>query len=246
MSAEDDLQKQLEQLADVESAMAVLEKEAEKFRIEKTADTYAKRRSILRTMPKFWYIVLAENEDFVELIGLEDLKFLEDIVDVYVEYEDDIDRFAITIEFDGDKVPKQTVTKKFVQTTENGEEVLTSEPVLVEWPKELQEVNPVAIKEAKGANLSKEDKANYRAGMRSLFSWFAWTGAKPGKEFREGDDVARVIINDIYPNAVKYYSVALQGDDEGDDEEESSEGEELDLGDDDGDDEPPAKKQKTA
>ncbi|CAN3374116.1 hypothetical protein DIURU_000947 [Diutina rugosa] len=245
MSDEEALQKQFEKLAECETAMAKVDKEVEQFRIDKSAALFNQRRDIVREMPKFWYIALAEHEDFVDLIAMEDLKFLEDVKDIYVDYQD-VDHFTITFEFDGELVPKQTVTKKFTVTTEDGEDKITSEAVAIEWPEELKEINPKLIKEAKGADLSKEDKANYRTGMRSLFAWFDWTGEKPGKEFREGDELARVLANDIYVNAVKYYTVALQDDGE-DVEVDSSEGEELDLedDDDDDDDEQPKKKQKT-
>lgn len=242
------LQQQFEKLAECETAMAKVDKEVEQFRIDKLADLFKQRRDIVKHMPKFWYIALAEHEDFVDLIAMEDLKFLEDIKDIYVEYQD-VDHFTITFEFDGELVPKQTVSKKFTITTKDGEDTVTSEAVDIEWPEELKDINPKLIKAEKGSNLSKDDKANYRAGMRLLFAWFDWTGEKEGKEFREGDELARVLANDIYVNAVKYYTVALQ--DDGDEvEEDSSEGEELDLEDDDNDndndDEPAKKKQKTA
>lgn len=241
---DEELQQSFDQLAELEIKMASVDREVEKFRIEKSGDLFKQRRDVVKQMPKFWYIALAEHEDFVELILVEDLKYLEDISDIYVEY-DGIDNFSITIEFEGEFVPKQTVTKKFTTKVEDGEEIITSEAVDVQWPMELEEINPVAIKKEKGTDLSKEDKKKYREGMRSFFAWFGWTGEKEGKEFREGEELTRVLAQDVFVNGVKYYTMALQDGDEEDDDldDDSSEGEELDLGE--GDEERSAKRAKT-
>ena len=58
---------------------------------------------------------------------------------------------------------------------------------------------------------------------------------KPGKEFRNGEDLATLLSEDLYLNALKYYIIALSPDEDDDanDEEDTTEGEELDLSDDD-------------
>lgn len=124
-------------------------------------------------------------------------------------------------------VPKQSITKEFEVEIEDGEEKITSKAVDVQWPEELKSINPHVIKAVKGKDLSKQDKKNYRLGMKSFFAWFSWTGLKPGKEFRNGEDLARLITDDLFPYAVKYYTEALPGADEGDDD--TSDPEELDV-----------------
>ncbi|KAK6871662.1 Vacuolar protein sorting-associated protein 75 [Candida tropicalis] len=252
------LQASLDKLADWEKNMNDVEKEVEIHRMKKTQPMYEKRRSILKTIPKFWYIVLAENDDFADYISPEDLKFLEYIDDIYVHYPivdgeaDNFRDFDITISFGKSKlIPQQEITKKFrTIVKEDGEESITSEPVDIQWPKELSKINPITIKEKYQGKDKKEmsakDKMNYRLGMKSFFSWFRWTGKKPGKEFRNGDEVANLLV-DLFLNGVKFYILGLN-ESEGDDEElDSSEGEELDISDDDDDDneEPAAKRAKT-
>ncbi|KAK6456453.1 uncharacterized protein RJT20DRAFT_128357 [Scheffersomyces xylosifermentans] len=245
------LQKSLEELALWEKGMSIAERDAEVYRLKRTQKQYEARRDILKSIPKFWYIVLAENDDFAEYVSVEDLKYLESIENLYVYYpvaesdsEDAIEHykdFSITITFSGDSkdalVPTQEVTKFFKTIFKDGEETIISEPVDIEWPEELKQINPKLIKqENKGKTLTKEQKANYRSGMKSFFAWFAWTGEKPGKEFRDGEDLTRLIVDDLYLNALKYYVMALPNEDddsEGSDEEDSSEGEELDLSEDD-------------
>lgn len=238
------LQKSLDQLAQWEKEMSVAEKDAEIYRIKRTQQLYATRRDILKLVKMFWYIVLAENDDFAEYVNVEDLKYLESIENLYVYYPvadsddtsgDNYKDFSITITFaDSDDllVPPQEVTKNFRTIVKDGEETIVSDPVDIEWPEELQSINPILIKkENKGKELTKDQKKNYRLGMKSFFSWFAWTGEKLGKEFRSGEDLTRLIVDDLFLNALKYYVLALPNEDEDDqsDEEDSSEGEELDL-----------------
>lgn len=262
MSEEEDiknLEASLIGLAECEKEMDKAEREAEIFRINKTQKIYQKRSEILSKIPTFWYIVLAENDDFAEYISSDDLKYLEDISNIYVEYDianNNPRDFKIIISFDGELTPKQTITKSFkTLVNEQGEEYLTSESVDIEWPQQLQSINPKTIKsnsKKQNGSMSAEDKKNYRIGMKSFFSFFTWTGEKPGKEFRNGEDLARLIVDNLFPYAVKYYTEALPAgsedldDDEDDeDDEDSSEGEELDLSADEKDDEPQTKKQKT-
>lgn len=81
------IEQSLLQLADCEREMDKAERDAEIYRIKKTQSIFENRRQILRTIPKFWYIILAENDDFSDYIGVEDLKYLESITDIYVHYK---------------------------------------------------------------------------------------------------------------------------------------------------------------
>ena len=241
------LQLSLDKLGDWEKEMRQVEREAVIYRIKKTQPMYAKRRSILKEIPKFWYIVLAENDDFADYISPDDLKYLEYIDDIYVYYpivDDEAGHFKdfnITVTFGKNPyIPEQEITKKFkIVIQEDGDERIVSESVEVKWPHELSKINPSVIKEKyKGKDkkdMSAKDKKNYRLGMKSFFSWFNWTGEKPGKEFRNGEDLATLLSEDLYLNALKYYIIALSPDEDDDanDEEDTTEGEELDLSDDD-------------
>ncbi|KAF3987461.1 hypothetical protein FT663_03914 [Candidozyma haemuli var. vulneris] len=236
----------LAKLAENEQAMGDAEKDVEVFRIKRMQSIYESRAAITKTIPQFWYIVLAQNDDFGEYIRPEDLKYLESITDIYVDHpiadtEHHRD-FTITFSFGPDgNVPQQDIVKKFTTVDEDGEAKLYSESVEVQWPEELKDISPALIRKNKqGKNYSSDEKKKYRQGMKSLFAWFEWTGKKPSKEFRSGEDLARLIVDDLVPNAVHYYSEAINNDAESE-VEDSSEGEELDLS----EDEPEKKKQKT-
>ncbi|KAI5969908.1 hypothetical protein CANMA_001050 [Candida margitis] len=236
----------LSSLSTWEQEMDKVEKEADVYRLKLAQPMYAKRRTILKRIPKFWYIILAENDEFADYASPDDLKYLEFIDDIYVHYpvvEDTGNNtnnprdFDITISFKKNPIiQEQAVTKSFkVVVRDNGEEHLESVPVEITWPQELSKINPHLIRERTdgGKTMTSDDKKKYRAGMKSFFSWFAWTGKKPGKEFRNGEDLANLISEDIFVNALKYYIVALSNEsgEEGSEDEDSSEGEELDLSD---------------
>lgn len=239
----------LAKLAQNEQQMGEADKDAEIYRIKKTQAIYHQRSDITKEIPQFWYIVLAQNDDFADYVRVEDLKYLDFVNDIYVHFDiADSDLvanyrdFSITISFKDDSgvVPTQTVTKKFQVSEKDGEEVLYSEVASVEWPEELAEISPTNIRKSKKSDgYSADEKKRYREGMKSFFAWFEWTGHKPAKEFRSGEDLARLILDDLFPNAVRYYAEAIKNDNGS--EVDSSEGEELDISD---DDEPPRKKQK--
>lgn len=248
MSEAEKLSDSLAQLAAVEQKIGHAEREVEIFRIKKTQSIYADRRAITSTIPQFWYIVLAQNDDFADYVRAEDLKFLDYLDDIYVHFDiADSDSpnhyrdFSITVSFKDDSgvVPTQTVTKRFHVSEENGEETITSDVAEVQWPAELADTCPATIRRNKNGEFTADQKKKYRQGMKSFFAWFEWTGTKPNKEFRAGEDLTRLIIDELFPNAVKYYAEALQNDQES--EEDSLEGEELDVS----DAEPAQKKHKS-
>ncbi|KAH0606423.1 uncharacterized protein H6S33_004084 [Morchella sextelata] len=102
------------------------------------------------------------------------------------------------------------------------------------------------VKGVKGGKGAKKLEGLMEKGPTSFFNWFAWTGRHealgevhehaeggcdhghdeeeedegPVEVFPNGDEVAVQISEDMYPNAPKYFTEALEeGDDEDDDEE---------------------------
>ncbi|KAG7831044.1 hypothetical protein KL920_001635 [Ogataea angusta] len=151
--------------------MDEVEKEVERFRFTKTKPVYEKRRDLFVHIPSFWYIVLAEHEDFQEYVQTDDMKYLEFIKEIYVEYllDDDPMKFSITFGFEAPegKIETQTVTKRFekIHDVETGEEKLVSEAVDIIWPAELASVNPHLIR-ARG-EMTPADKKKYHTARTS-------------------------------------------------------------------------------
>lgn len=217
---------------------------------------YAKRDEMIAKIPSFWKIVLSQHSNFANFIRASDFKYVDCIDNVEVKWDQDAN-YNITIKFNeiqGD-FPSQTVTKAFkiakiendmkgkteedLEDDEEGEEAdviekLVSKPVDIIWPKSYDHINPAKIEDKK----STEGKRNYRTGMKTLFGWFKWTGLKPGKEFPNGDSLAELFAEDLYPYCVKYYTEAQRDleDEMSDASEEGDSAEEpLDISDDDDD-----------
>lgn len=262
----DELETALEELQRMEVDVQQADARVEQFRADVFAPIYAKRRSLMKKVPKFWYVVLAQHEDFQEFIRVEDMSYLESISDIYVQewvksdgkaiiqdQEIDVKRkgFTLTIEFvESSDLTAQIIDKEFEwELQSDGSKKLISKPVEIQWPTSLNNINPQKIKDtvkAESRTMTSQEKKSYRLGMRSFWAFFSWSGQKEGKEFRNGEELALCISEDIFPAALDYYVLAMPGlnEENGEDEEVES-GEELDLSeDDDDDDESPLKKQK--
>ncbi|GMM28203.1 Vps75 protein [Martiniozyma asiatica (nom. inval.)] len=259
--AEEQLDSALGKLQDIEKEIQQADSKVENFKTDLFRPIYERRRTYLMQVPKFWYVVFAQHEDFQEYIRLEDMPFLEKIDDLYVEFwtkpnkkvtienveiEVPSKGFDLTISFKGSNdLPDQSITKTFEWVLkEQGERNLESEPVKIKWPASMNGINPSLIRDkAKEENraITSAEKKAYRLGMRSFFAFFSWTGKKPGKEFRNGEELAALIAEDIFPAALDYYVLAMPGLGDNEEEEDVESEEELDLSD---LEEPDRKKQK--
>lgn len=243
-------------LQKIENEIQRADSQVEQYKNKIFTPIYSRRREYLEAIPKFWYIVLAQHDDFQEYISIEDMKYLELISDLYVEFWDETKfdssdeitettipkkGFTITLSFKNvndenkdNKIKEQTVKKRFewVLDPMTGSRKLESDPVEIEWPIVLSNMDPVLLKKKakdEGRPLTAEEKKKYRKGMRSFFSFWQWTGRKPGKEYRNGEELATLIAEDIFPAALDYYVLASPGLGGQDDDEDDESGEELDL-----------------
>ncbi|SCV03233.1 LANO_0G02960g1_1 [Lachancea nothofagi CBS 11611] len=253
MVEEEKLSKSLEALAKVEDDVEVVEKEIELLRASKLAPIYESRKKAISGINGFWKVVLSQHSDFANYVRAGDLKYIDcikslDVKWLCVERKDADHRdFSATFEFEGIEgdFEAQSITKifkiehdtsKFRYRGKRTEEddfrdeelgFLSSEPCEIKWPKSLDRVNPSLLVDKS----SIEGKKNYRTGMKSFFSWFKWTGLKIGKEFPNGDGLASLLCDDIFPNCTKYYTEAqVDLEDENlEDEDLSDEPLQLDL-----------------
>lgn len=243
-------------LAEIENDVEGVEKETELLRLEKLSPVYLKRKAAIAGIPGFWKVVLSQHSDFANYVRAADLKYIDCIFDIEVQWhcvrDKEADNRDFTVTFTFDEIPgdfeAQSVSKAFriehdttkflyrgKRTEEddyNDEELgfLTSEPVSIVWPKSYDGINPALVKD----KTTTEGKRNYRTGMKSFFAWFNWTGLKPGKEFPNGDGLASLLSDDIFPNCTKYYTEAqIDLEDENVDDEDLSD-EPFNLGSDDG------------
>ena len=212
----------LSQLNKIEEDFSAAEDELLKHQTKLFTPLYEKRDPLIRQVPKFWATVFEESDDLSELIGVEDQALLSHLVEVKVRRGENPKDFTITMEFAKDngfvENDHLVLEKSFKSSTEHEGHELSSTPVDIKW--------------IEGRDLTKDS-----SGRPSFFTFFAWTGNEKDV-FGEGEEVALVIAESMYPDALKIWTDAQEIDsDEGsvdiDSEEDAEE-----------DDEPAAKKQK--
>ncbi|BFZ61882.1 hypothetical protein YB2330_002960 [Saitoella coloradoensis] len=213
------------ELGDLESQFSTAELQLLKEQSRIFEPLYAKRDKIIARIPGFWPTVLEQIEEdcLTDNIDFDDVDLLRNLKALSVKRDKDEPRtLTLTFEFEeneflGEKSCR--IVKRFTYTEgeegEAGEEggVLTSKKVNLEWKD--------------GKDLTKN------AG--SFFHFFSWTGN--GKDKCPGEELAMLIAEDMYPNALKYYTEAVNEDEEDfddeegleDDEEEEAEDEDADV-----------------
>uniref|UniRef100_UPI000F044F01 Vacuolar protein sorting-associated protein 75 n=1 Tax=Pneumocystis carinii (strain B80) TaxID=1408658 RepID=UPI000F044F01 len=225
----------LDEVADIELEFEKADVELLKHQVELFNPLYEKRAMVLRKIPKFWPIAIeaAPSDELSVYISPEDANVLEHLIDlrVYRPNEDPRD-IKIVFEFEANEYLESNslyLMKLFRYSSQKAEasssninkepSQLISEKVNIEWKK-----NKDLTRQTKGT-------------APSFFTWFSWTG-KENDIFEDEEELAIFIAEDLYPNAVKYFTDALQ-------ENEENEDEEIDLENENGDnisEEEPSKK----
>ncbi|GMM40467.1 hypothetical protein DAHU10_013680 [Hanseniaspora uvarum] len=214
------LSKALRDLSDIEEKLEKIDEKVNEYRINITEPVYDERYEVISRIPNFWKTVLQEHSDFADFIPVSDFKFIDLIRNIKLTMLNTTD-YSLKFEFaDSEGFPEQTIVKTFTICKDitklkytsklTDEELLdmsefgflTSEPVDITWPEEYDAINPIKL----STNTKDADfKKNYRQGMKTFFAWFGWTGLKHGKEFPNGDGLANLFMEDIYPHCLKHY-----------------------------------------
>ncbi|ODV92233.1 hypothetical protein CANCADRAFT_30461 [Tortispora caseinolytica NRRL Y-17796] len=220
------------ELSKLEEKFALADEEVMKLQNKLYKPILEERKAVLKSIPKFWPMVLEQYGEAIEKhITPDDQELLETIESIEVERDDDdIRSFEIKFVFGNNEFLEQTeITKKFKAISKHGQDI-------------KYESTPVEIKWKTGKDLTKREKG----AAPSFFDFFAFKG--DDKEmFPEAEEIAASISEDLYPNAAKYYVDAIkelyEDEDESDislseeDEDEDEENNESDAI-----EEPPQKK----
>lgn len=157
---------------------------------------YAQRDAIIERIPDFWKIVLSEHDDFANYITAADFKYVDAIEGIAVQWHS-LQQFDITIKFHavGADLQEQSVKKPFRYEGEK----LTSKRVDLKY------------------SLPPKKRRN------RFFDWFQWEGLGDKSEFPNGDGLALLFADEVYPLCVKLYTQAQSDVADEDSGEESSE-----------------------
>ena len=215
----------LSELNSVESEFHEAETRLLKEQVKLFTPLYEKRDPLTRKVPKFWATVFEESDNLAELIGIEDQQLLSHLIELKVRRADEDPRgFTVTMEFDKENEYLQEdsliLTKAFKVRDDSDDGNLSSTPTTINW--------------VEGKDLTKDS-----SGRPSFFTFFAWTGDDKDV-FQEGEEVALVLADQLYPDALKIWTDSQEIDSDIESVDIDSEDEESD----DAEEGPATKKQK--
>ncbi|CCG82506.1 Nucleosome assembly protein [Taphrina deformans PYCC 5710] len=220
-------------LQNLESRFHDAEQELLRKQVELYKPLYSERDPLLDQIPKFWVTVIEEKEELEELFNLEDSKLIDHLKSLQVSREDaDPRNFTISMAFEENDFldSSHLVLSKSFTHNDDGDQEYTSKPVEIKWKKDIT---------------TQPD-----GGRPSFFSFFAWTGGEEDV-FLQGEEVALILADEVYPDALKTWTDAQNVDSEDDSDMGSVDiesGDEDDAEEDDGEqqDGPQKKKARTS
>lgn len=205
-------------------------------------------------IPDFWLTVL-RNAATQILISDEDHEALKHLVDIRVEYPEDMEGFSLVFEFsENEFFTNKTLVKKYdipdmlEDTTPTLRDITGTE---IDWkPGKNLTVQVVQKKQRakQGRNKGATRTVTQEVKKHSFFNFFSEPVDDEDEEEDDEEEALQLGVEDDYefaylirsslvPHAVSYYIGELGEDDEDEDEEDDEEGDEDEEGDDDEDDE---------
>ncbi|KAK7203819.1 hypothetical protein BZA70DRAFT_311990 [Myxozyma melibiosi] len=258
MAEETDSQTVFKELSKLEHEFEQAEFEILKYSTKLLKPLYEKRKALLPKVEKFWSVAFEQiGEDLDQYLTPLDAELLESLDTIDLDRDETDPRtFTLTFSFKDNKfLETTTLSKTFTYVPkpsspeddddEDSEDITESARVSYKSTK-------APIKWKQGQDLTKTKPGQ----PISFFTFFEWENkgeeedAKGGDVFANAHEVAILIAEELYPNAVKLYTDALIEEEE-DDEEEIDLEEMLTIeitdeedDDEDEEDEPPRKKSK--
>jgi len=177
---------------------------------------FEKRNDIIKKIPNFWVTTFVNHPQLSPLIDDEEVDCLQYVTKIEVEDFEHI-KFGFKINFyfeEGNPyIENEVLTKEFSMGT-NGEHKSTS--TQIRWKKDQN----LCQKKKKDPKASNSRKRGYEE-QKKFFDWFV------DNEDPQGDDIADIIKDDIWPNPLQYYLVPdVDGEENGLEDEGDSEGDE--------------------
>jgi len=187
---------------------------------------FEQRNELIKKIPNFWVTAFVNHPQISAILDEEEEECLHYLTKVEVEEFDDI-KSGYRIKFHFDENPffgNDLLTKEFFL----GSPEPTSTSTEIKWKEGMNLVHRMEEQEAKAGR-----KRGAPTGVRTFFTWFT------DNTDASADDIAEVIKDDLWPNPLQYFLVpdvdigegenGLDGDEEGDSDEDDPEGGEGDF-----------------
>lgn len=155
---------------------------------------YEHRREVVKDIPRFWAVVVGENEPLQPYITFEDSLAFDALKDVYIQWDPvDSRNFEIAFDFgDNPHFSAQVLSKRLVwnELSEEDGFYTSAQATNINW----NDSSALPVQHTKG-----EDK--------SFFLWFAYTSTDDLEGRGENTAIAQLLVDEIYPSALEFYEV---------------------------------------
>ncbi|KAK9447303.1 uncharacterized protein V1518DRAFT_421887 [Limtongia smithiae] len=234
------------ELAKLEIEFEKADLEIAKYSAKLLQPLYEQRKAIASKIEKFWPLAIEQLGDEIDqYFTPQDAELIDFLEAIHLDRDAaDPRTFTITFTFKENPFLETLVLAKtfsFVpKDIVDGEEEEDSEDI-TEAGRIMYKSTKVPIVWKKGKELT----AQKPGAPVSFFSFFDWVNDEAGKDvFPKAHEVAVVIADELYPNAVKLFTEAVNEEDDGEEDEEIDLEDEDDDDDEEEDDEPPKKRVK--
>ncbi|KAL0731778.1 hypothetical protein Bca4012_027872 [Brassica carinata] len=173
---------------------------------------YDKRNEVIKLIPDFWLTAFLSHPALGELLTEEDQKIFKFLSSLDVEDAEDVKSgYSITFHFNPNPFFEDAKLTKTFTFLEQGTTKITATPIKWKEGKGLPN----------GVNHDDDKNGNKRAFPEESF--FTWFTEAQHMEDEIHDEVADLIIEDLWANPLTYFNNEADDDDDDDDDEEDDE-----------------------
>ncbi|ODQ70475.1 hypothetical protein LIPSTDRAFT_5934 [Lipomyces starkeyi NRRL Y-11557] len=232
-------------LSNLERDFEKAELEICKYSTEKLKPLYERRKAIVSKIEKFWGIALEQmGDDIDQYITPQDAELFECISSIEVDREETDPRtFTLTFRFkENSFLEDNNISKTFTYIDKQNDNEEEDSEDITEAGRIKYKSSKVDIKWKKDQDLT----ATPAGSPPSFFTFFDWENSDDESKkdvFAQAHEVAILIADELYPNAVKLFTEAVEEEDE-DDEDEEIDLEDEEEEEEEEEEEPPRKKSK--
>ncbi|KAK9248926.1 hypothetical protein V1506DRAFT_528196 [Lipomyces tetrasporus] len=223
-------QQTYQDLSKLERDFEIAELDILRYSTQKLKPLYERRKEIVEKLEKFWGIALEQmGDDIDQYITPQDAELFEYLSSIDVDRDETDPRtFTLTFRFkENSFLEDSTISKTFtyIDKKDDNEE---------EDSEDITDASRIRYKSSKvNINWKKDhDLTVTPAGSPpSFFTFFDWENSDDESKrdvFAQAHEVAILIADELYPNAVKLFTEAVEEEDEDDEEEIDLEEEEDD------------------
>ncbi|KAK9265177.1 hypothetical protein V1519DRAFT_15692 [Lipomyces tetrasporus] len=215
-------QQTYQDLSKLERDFEIAELDILRYSTQKLKPLYERRKEIVEKLEKFWGIALEQmGDDIDQYITPQDAELFEYLSSIDVDRDETDPRtFTLTFRFkENSFLEDSTISKTFtyIDKKDDNEE---------EDSEDITDASRIRYKSSKvNINWKKDhDLTVTPAGSPpSFFTFFDWENSDDESKrdvFAQAHEVAILIADELYPNAVKLFTEAVEEEDEDDEEEE--------------------------